>query len=46
MNGWDAFTWFNAVALAVSAVWIFVLFLRDAGAILRGDRRDDGGAGR
>ena len=43
MNGWDAFTWFSAVALAVSALWIFVLFLRDAGAILRGGRRDEEG---
>ena len=41
MNPWDAFTWISAAALAVSALWIFVLFLRDAGGILRGDHNDD-----
>ncbi len=40
MNGWDIFTWFNSVLLAGAAVVIFVLFLRDAGGILSGPRRE------
>ena len=40
MNGWDLFTWLAAAALAGSAILIFAFFLRDAGAILRGERRD------
>ena len=40
MNGWDLFTWLSAAALAGSAVLIFAFFLRDAGAILRGERRE------
>ncbi len=34
MNAWDIVTWLSSVALAVSAVWIFVFFLRDASSIL------------
>jgi len=40
MNGWDIFTYLMCVALGVSAVLIFGFFLKDAGAILRGDSRD------
>ena len=46
MNGWDLFTWFNSALLGVIAVVIFVLFLRDAGGILSGKRREgDSGQG-
>ena len=34
MSGWEIFTWFSAIALAVSAVVIFGFFLRDARGIL------------
>jgi len=34
MNPWDVVTWLSAVALAASAVGIFVFFLRDARSIL------------
>jgi hypothetical protein len=34
MNPWDLATWLSAIALAGSAVVIFVFFLRDAGSIL------------
>ena len=37
MSGWEIFTWFSAIALAVSAVVIFALFLRDARGILERD---------
>ena len=43
MNGWDLFTWINAAVLAVSAVWIFAFFVRDARAIMREEREDDEG---
>jgi len=33
MNPWDLVTWFSAAVLAVSAVVIFIFFLRDAGEI-------------
>ena len=39
MNGWDLFTWISSVVLAGSAVLIFGFFLRDAGSILKGERR-------
>ena len=39
MNGWDLFTWISSGVLAVSALLIFGFFLRDAGGILRGERR-------
>lgn len=34
MNPWDVVTWLSAVALAASALVIFVFFLRDARSIL------------
>jgi hypothetical protein len=34
MNPWDLATWLSAIALAGSAVVIFVFFLRDARSIL------------
>ena len=37
MNGWDVFTWLCSVALAASALVIFVYFLRDARSILDRD---------
>ena len=40
MNGWDVFTWISAAALAGSAIAIFALFVRDAGAILRRTQQD------
>ena len=41
MNGWDFFTYFSSGLLAVSALWIFVLFLRDAKGDIQGSRRDE-----
>ena len=41
MNGWDLFTWINAIALLVSGVVIFYYFLRDARKLLQGERQDD-----
>jgi hypothetical protein len=38
MNGWDFFTYFSSILLAGSAIWIFVLFLRDAKGIIQGSR--------
>ena len=35
MSGWEIFTWFSAIALAVSGVVIFGFFLRDARGILQ-----------
>jgi hypothetical protein len=40
VNAWDLTTWLSAVGLAVSAVVIFVLFLRDAKDILGRARRE------
>ena len=37
MNGWDVFTWVAAVILGVSAIVVFVFFLRDAGSVIRGE---------
>jgi hypothetical protein len=34
MNAWDFVTWLSSIALAISAVAIFVFFLRDARSIL------------
>ena len=39
MNGWDVFTWIASVVLAGSAVLIFGFFARDAGSILKRERR-------
>jgi TRAP-type C4-dicarboxylate transport system permease small subunit len=41
MNGWDLFTWINAIALLVSSVVIFFYFLRDARKLLQGERQDN-----
>jgi hypothetical protein len=41
MIGWEIFTWFSAIVLAVSAVVIFAFFLRDARGILERDKRGD-----
>jgi hypothetical protein len=40
MNAWDAVTWLSAVLLAVSAVWIFGAFVRDARSILNREMHD------
>ena len=46
MNGWEIFTWFSAIALAVSAVVIFGFFVRDAREIFERnfDHSDDDSA--
>ena len=41
MNGWDLFTYFMCGVLAVSAIVIFVLFLRDARSIIEGSAAED-----
>ena len=41
MNGWDLFTWINAIVLLVSSVVIFIYFLRDASELLQGERKDE-----
>jgi len=43
MNGWDLFTWLNALVLAGAALVIFGFFLRDAKGILIGQQGDDDG---
>jgi hypothetical protein len=35
MNGWDLFTWFNAVVLVGATSLIFLFFLRDAVGIFK-----------
>ena len=40
MNAWDFVTWLSSLVLGVSAVVIFVFFLRDAGSILNREMRD------
>ena len=35
MNGWDLFTWINAVALFVGAIIVFAGFLRDARSVVK-----------
>jgi len=42
VNVWDLVTWLSALALAGSAVVIFILFLRDAGEIFARDREING----
>ena len=34
MNGWDLFTWINAVGLLIGVAIIFAGFLRDVGGVL------------
>ena len=41
MNGWDLFTWINAIVLLVSSIVIFIFFLRDARELLQGERQDN-----
>ena len=41
MNGWDLFTYLMCVVLAVSAIVIFALFLRDARSIIDGSAAQD-----
>jgi hypothetical protein len=41
MNGWDLFTWINAIVLLVSSIVIFIFFLRGARELLQGERKDD-----
>ncbi len=40
MNGWDAFTWFNAVVLVAVTSLIFLFFLRDAAGIFKQEGRE------
>ena len=40
MNGWDAFTWFNSIALVAGTLVVFLFFLRDAGKFLNPEERD------
>ena len=43
MNPCDVFTWFNAVALTLGTILIFIFFLRDARSFLeQRDRKDQG----
>ncbi len=35
MNGWDVFTWFNAIVLVAVTSLIFLFFLRDAAGIFK-----------
>jgi hypothetical protein len=35
MNGWDLFTWINAMGLLVGVLAIFAGFLRDVGGVLK-----------
>jgi len=39
MNGWDVFTWFNAIALSVGTSLIFIFFLRDARSFLKKEQQ-------
>ncbi len=41
MNGWDFFTYLMCGVLAVSAIVIFALFLRDARSIIEGSANPD-----
>lgn len=40
MNGWDIFTWFNAIVLTVATIVIFLFFLRDAASVFKLEGRD------
>jgi hypothetical protein len=35
MNGWDLFTWINAVGLLIGVAIMFIGFLRDVRGILK-----------
>lgn len=41
MNGWDLLTYLMCAVLAVSAIVIFALFLRDARGIIDGSAAED-----
>ena len=41
MNGWDLFTWFNAIVLITSTLLIFIFFLRDAREFIDRQGEDD-----
>ncbi len=41
MNGWDIFTWFNAVVLIAVTSLIFLFFLRDAASVFKQEGRDE-----
>jgi len=41
MNGWDLYTWFNAVALFVGAIIVFAGFLRDARSVVKRARGEE-----
>ena len=45
MNAWDLFTWICSAALGVSAILIFGFFLRDAGDVISGGKREVDDAG-
>ncbi len=40
MNGWDVFTWFNAIVLVAATSLIFLFFLRDAAGIFKQEGRE------
>ena len=39
MNPWDLLTWVSAVVLTISAILIFVFFVRDALEFIRKERQ-------
>ncbi len=41
MNGWDLFTWINAVGLLIGVAVIFAGFLRDARGVLNRAGQDE-----
>ena len=41
MNGWDLFTYLSSVGLGISAVVIFVYFLRDARGLLNPSSKEE-----
>ncbi len=41
MNGWDVFTWFNAIVLIAATSLIFLFFLRDAARVFKQEGRDE-----
>jgi hypothetical protein len=41
MNPWDLLTWVSAVVLTISAIVIFVYFVRDALEYIRKERQRD-----
>jgi len=43
MNPWDLLTWISSVALTVSAILIFIFFLRDAREYIEKERQRNAG---